>query len=297
MLFLPFVLNYSYIVLSDSRTGIVGLAAGLLCGGLFWVFISGRKQDGVPDAGEKERGGLTAGEGIVRIVGVIGVTLVLVAGTFGVKALYQPIDTSIVAKLNEETQDETAGKAARKDSDKNKDKEPGGDKTGKTAGAEPNLRKQDITEDYSNGRLSIWKSGLEIAVSSPIVGVGFRNIVPYTLEHFPDSYLVNNEQEGQYDSMHNLELDILASQGIVGILIFIALLINICVIIVRRAGRIGKEYRKEAALAFSVAASMGAAVTFLSFIFYVNAPQNFCFWLFLGYLMRVCQLAEDEQTI
>ena len=116
--------------------------------------------------------------------------------------------------------------------------------------------------------------------------MGFRNIVPYTLEHFPDNYLVNNEQEGQYDSLHNLELDILVSQGIVGILIFLALFVNICVMIVRRAGRIRVEDRKEGTLAFAAVASLGAAVTFLSFIFYVNAPQNFCFWLFLGYLMN-----------
>lgn len=278
LLFLVFIINYIYIVLSDSRTGIVGLAAGLLCGGLFWVFVNR---------------GAAGRKALVRVAGVVGFTLVLAAGTFGVKTLYQPIDEKIVVQLNEKTKREAAEKNAQKNTANSTSKNT----MGNTIKKEPNLREQDITEDYSNGRLSIWKDGLEIVASSPIIGVGFRNIVPYTLEHFPDNYLVNNEQEGQYDSLHNLELDILVSQGIVGILIFLALFVNICVMIVRRAGRIRVEDRKEGTLAFAAVASLGAAVTFLSFIFYVNAPQNFCFWLFLGYLMRICQLTEDEQTV
>lgn len=234
-----------------------------MCGGLFWVFVNR---------------GAAGRKALVRVAGVVGFTLVLAAGTFGVKTLYQPIDEKIVVQLNEKTKREAAEKNAQKNTANSTSKNT----VGNTIKKEPNLREQDITEDYSNGRLSIWKDGLEIVASSPIIGVGFRNIVPYTLEHFPDNYLVNNEQEGQYDSLHNLELDILVSQGIVGILIFLALFVNICVMIVRRAGRIRVEDRKEGTLAFAAVASLGAAVTFLSFIFICQMIPRIsasgCFW-------------------
>lgn len=149
-----------------------------------------------------------------------------------------------------------------------------------------NERKQKLKQDYSNGRMELWGSGLEIMESSPVIGVGYRNMSGYAQQHFPDSYMVKNAAQIRYDSMHNLELDVLVSQGIAGMVVFLALLIHMLWKIIRSVSALQKADDHFIAVMLSAALALGVASTFLSFIFYVNASQSFCFWLFLGYGMN-----------
>lgn len=157
-----------------------------------------------------------------------------------------------------------------------------------------NSRKQKLKQDYSNGRIELWRSGLEIIESSPVIGVGYRNMNGYAQQHFPDSYMVKNAAAIHYDSMHNLEMDVLVSQGIVGMIVFLAFLIHILWKIIRSFSVLQKTDGHFIAVMLSAALALGAASTFLSFIFYVNAPQSFCFWLFLGYGIHA--LMKEKET-
>ncbi|MGC4018007.1 MAG: O-antigen ligase family protein [Muricomes sp.] len=94
-------------------------------------------------------------------------------------------------------------------------------------------RKQDLKHDYSSGRMGIWKGGLQIVKESPVIGIGYRNIAPYTEENFPESYLIKNVYGVKYDSMHNVELDILIAQGALGAVITILLAGNTLFILYR----------------------------------------------------------------
>lgn len=251
-----FLINYCYVALSDSRTGLVGLTVGILIGGFYGLWQYRRRCRHL----------------FLGAAGILLATGVAFTGIFAVKAAYRPIEKKIVSSQT---------KAAPS--------------TKPPVNTNNQLRKKDINKDYSNGRIEIWESGIQIIKSSPIIGVGYRNMAPYTLEHLPDTYLVDNGQGGLYNSMHNLELDIFVSQGIIGILLFLALLLNMGRILWRRCRHTEGEADRMEVLSFTAAISLGVAGTFLSFIFYVNAPQSFCFWLFLGYLMRNCQLVQDRE--
>lgn len=253
---LCFLVNYLYIVLSNSRTGIVTLSAGIAFGGvlLFWM---------------RKRSDNHKNASVIPLLGAILAAGILFAGTYALNAAYQPIDKMIVNSINA----------------KNKIK-PAPNKP---------TRKQDLKKDYSNGRIEIWESGLQIVKSSPVVGIGYRNIAGYTKENFPDSYLLKNNSGIQYDSMHNLELDVLVSQGALGGIAFLIFAINICIILFKRVHLCLDKFTAEAVFSVAASGALVVAGTFLSFIFYVNAPQNLCFWLFLGYGMRFCQIGEKEK--
>lgn len=248
--------NYVYLVLSDSRTAILGLAAGVVLGGIFRIWC-------MPQKGKNEGSGRNCA---LMSAAVLAAVILIVAGDFGIKTVYKPIDAVLAAKYEQKT----------------------------TESINNNRRKQNLQQDVSNGRLQIWKSGLEIVETAPVFGVGYRNISSYAKEHFPEGYLVNNSNGVQYDSMHNLEMDILVSQGIVGAVIFVLFLGNLLFLLTGKGRKIPERYRGEAAFALSSAGAFGMASTFLSFIFYVNAPQNYCFWLFLGHLMQFIRMGEEN---
>lgn len=254
------VVNYLYVVLSDSRTSMISLGGGiLLCGFLlFWVKI---KQ------------GSHLRRAFIPLACVVVITGITFASDIALKLAYQPIEQKIVQQLEEK-------KAT----------------VPKTKNNKKNVRKNELKKDYSNGRMEIWKNGLQIAQKSPIVGVGYRNIAQYAKVHFPEGYLAKNDSGVKYDSMHNLELDVLVGQGILGITICILLAGNILFILYKRVHQVSAEYHRELVFSATIAGTLVVAGTFLSFIFYVNAPQNICFWMFLGYAMRFCQIGVEKEA-
>lgn len=254
---LLFLVNYVYLVSSDSRTGIMCLAAGIVFGGFLFSWI-------------KKKKGTCFKRALVPLVCTVLVAGAVFAADAGLKVVHQPIDKKIVKVL------------------KSKNKLPSDSFDGGN-------RKQDLKYNYSSGRIEIWKNGLQIVKESPVIGVGYRNIAEYAKKHFPDGYLVKNVYNVKYDSMHNLELDILIGQGILGVVIFLLLAGNTLVILYRNLHRTPIAYQGEMICSMAVAGALGVAGTFLSFIFYVNAPQNMCFWLFLGYTMRFCQIGAEEK--
>lgn len=254
---LIFLVNYFYLALSDSRTGIVSLVVGIGIGVflLFWV---------------KKRKGISFKRTFVPLVCIILIAGIVFMGDITVKKVYQPIDKKIVNVL------------------KIKNKLP-------SQLVKTEARKQDLKHNYSSGRMEIWENGLQIVKESPVIGVGYRNIAQYAKIHFPEGYLVKNDLGVKYDSMHNLELDVLIGQGILGVAIILLLAGNTLIILYRNIHRVPVEYHREMIFSVTVVGALVVAGTFLSFIFYVNAPQNICFWLFLGYAMRFCQIGAEEK--
>ncbi len=253
---LCFLINYLYLVLSNSRTGIVTLTAGVIFAGIVYAWI-------------EKKSGRHVKRLILKLVCVIFAAGILCVGTYTLNEAYQPLDKKIVKLMNIKKTTKPVNKANRK---------------------------KDLQKDYSNGRFEIWKNGLQIVEKSPIVGIGYRNIAGYSKEYFPEGYLVKNALGVQYDSMHNLELDVLVGQGVLGAGLFLILLGNTCIILYKRVHWVTCKDTAETIFSVSAAGALFVAGTFLSFIFYVNAPQNLCFWLFFGYAMRFCQLGEKEKV-
>ncbi len=167
----------------------------------------------------------------------------------------------------------------------NRTEEPG-DGTPK----EPTISREGDMEatggDISNRRFSIWRSAMEIFISSPVVGVGFRNIIPYANDQLPNTYILKvNNQYGDFDAMHNLVMDTLASQGIVGIVILAGFIITTIIFLCKNVNKIRKEYWVVDSVLFCCCLTLGVSSMFVSQILYVNNPNTYLFWALLGYLI------------
>ena len=116
----------------------------------------------------------------------------------------------------------------------------------------------------------------------------------YAEENLPETYLVDNAIHAKYDSMHNSVLDILVSQGIVGIVIFLILAGNTLWILAKQIRDVKAEDWMFLSGCFAVIAAMGAGSLFISMVFYLNGPQTHIFWLCFGYMMTLLAPYKDE---
>ena len=155
-------------------------------------------------------------------------------------------------------------------------------------------REEDIEQDISNRRFDIWKSGVEIFMKSPVLGTSYYNIKEFALNVIPETYLVNNDH-GQFNNMHNMLFNLLAGQGTIGIILFIAFGIFAIVYILKRIFKDGVEdYNYLVILLVCVIAGFVASM-FLTDIIYVNSPTSIIFWLFLGYILHYLKRKEIEK--
>ena len=147
-------------------------------------------------------------------------------------------------------------------------------------------RGYDLSADPTNRRFDIWRSGLEVFASTPVVGTSYSNILPYTLDNFEDTYLINNSAEKNFSSIHNEILNVLVGQGVFGVAVLFAF-------IGYAVSWYIKFYFKEMnedqelfnnMLISSIAGITAGAMT-LTGMFYSNAPTVILFWMFLGYFL------------
>lgn len=148
------VVDYIYILFSDSRTAEVCMCVGA---GIFLLFLFFQKQ-----ANWK---GILAG-----ILAAVVFAGVFVGVTSAAKAEY---NTKIEAEIKKAD--------AQKASQEKKNEQKVG-------------RSQDLQSDISNGRFELWASGLEVWKTKPITGTGYNSFLPYVREAIPDTYVVNNDQ-------------------------------------------------------------------------------------------------------
>lgn len=265
------LIQFGYLVLSDSRTGLVSVGVGAI---VWTTALAGKRF---------RENGMKAGK-------AMAVSLMLgVAVAGGIVGMAQ------ICKQEYNTHDKQMEELAKKMFPPKKSQTTKTETTPSKVG-----RKQDLKGDASNGRLDIWKSGVEIVETSPVVGVSFRNMTAYAQQNMPHTYLVDNPENAKYDSLHNSVLDVLVSQGILGILISLALVFNTGKLLreyLNQRKTVGHKVKAEqsfttACLALTLA--MGVGSLFLSMVFYLNAPQTYIFWLCFGYLMGTMQ--EGEAT-
>lgn len=71
-------------------------------------------------------------------------------------------------------------------------------------------------QDVSNGRIEIWKAGIQIAEKSPIFGIGSENVITQAKGYLNEERYSNLKKGG----FHNSYITILVSSGIVGLGLF-----------------------------------------------------------------------------
>ena len=148
------------------------------------------------------------------------------------------------------------------------------------------MKRKDINKkDISNRRIDIWKSCFEIYKNGNyIFGVGHSNMVEYAKDKIPSTYIVNNDF-GEFNVAHNTFVDVLTSQGIIGILIFIIMIVYEVFIIIKNKLLLpsNNNYGFNIII-ISMLVTISVSSMFLTEIFYVNNACTFMFWLLLSYL-------------
>ncbi len=146
--------------------------------------------------------------------------------------------------------------------------------------------------DISNRRFSIWNSAFEVFKTSPVVGVSFRNIVPYAKDNLPETYIVNNNQS-DFASMHNMFIDVMVSQGIVGLVLLAVFMAFVLLFVFKRLFRLQAEQYGFCAALLCVIVPIVVSGFFYSEIFYMNTAGAVLFWVALGYLMTLTEKASE----
>lgn len=156
-------------------------------------------------------------------------------------------------------------------------------------------REEDIEEDYSNRRFDIWKSGMDIVQENIVFGVTFRNILPYAQQEMKDTYIVNNDY-GKYDSFHNVVIDVLVSQGMIGICLFFIFVLAVVVYVCKKVFIMGKITNLQVQFLLVAVLMIAVDAMFISAVFFVNSPETIAFWAFLGYLIYYLNIEEKKNV-
>ena len=149
----------------------------------------------------------------------------------------------------------------------------------------------DYANDYSNGRIAIWKSGFRIFKDNKFFGVGFPNILGYSKDRLPKSIM----SKRNFEAFHNTYIDVLASQGIIGFIIAFVMLLYFTLLNIKKYKKI--KMNADSAFLHSILLSIIITILvsslFVSQIFYVNNFVTFIFWLIVGYLYTFLQNNEN----
>lgn len=152
-------------------------------------------------------------------------------------------------------------------------------------------RGYELSEDPSNRRFDIWKSGIEIFGENWIFGTSYNGIRPYAYENMPDTYIVNNDSQ-DFRNLHNEFLNVLVAQGILGMFSVILMIVPVVILVIKNIFR--RQHASNMNICFFVCASIicvGTMLTSAGFFYYV-CPYTPMFWSILGYLQN--NLVKEE---
>lgn len=251
-------IDYMYIMLSDSRTGFVVafISVALV---LFLILKDNKKM--------KLKVPLKS---VLCVVIAVALSISFITVSISIKNGYNELAIKKISSSQNDSSAETPSES----------KDPP-----IITGRDPS----DTENDISNRRFSLWKSGIEIWKTSPIYGVSQRNIVPYASDKLPKTYMVNNDL-GNFDSTHNLFIDILVGQGIIGLVIILAFFVGVAVIIIRNL--FSNKQNCDNTIDIYAVASIGmlsafaCSSMFILDVLYLNSVATVMFWIILGYLMK-----------
>ncbi len=140
-------------------------------------------------------------------------------------------------------------------------------------------------DETSTLRKDYWADGLEILGDNPLLGIGYRNWLPYYQTHYNPA--------GQLP--HNIFIEAGAELGYLGLLAFAALIVGTFVLNARTrrlARRLGAEGRVFAALAHGFD---GALIGYLIGGFFVTVLYYPFFWINLAMTVALLLVTEKEQ--
>jgi O-antigen ligase len=242
------ILNFLYLVFSDSRTGEVALIVSLAI--FLYLYLLRKWQNK---------------KGILKYGLILCVIFLIGAGSIlGIHLVKTEYNKKLAPVLTEVFKDKNGKKK---------------DNTNKIG------RKKDLENDVSNGRIELWISAVEVWETSPVYGAGYSTFIPYAKEHTPDTYAVNNKGS-DYNSLHNELMNILAFQGALGFLLFLALGIYMCWYVLGPVIKAGDEQYLTLSGMLACVGAVAVGMMFLTEGLYTLSPGSFVLWVFGGYLVQ-----------
>lgn len=252
------VFQILYIYWSDSRTGIYSLALLALIWGV--ILSSNKYKNSI----KKKVRGCVFAVGATLLIIVLVSPIQSVSGEVRnkTKLVYEKYCLEEQGEDLEEDQDETVGREGE-------------------------------MSDPSNRRFSIWKSGVEIWKTNPVIGVSWSNLQQYAERELPETYIVNNDLQ-KFHSLHNMLIDVLVGQGIIGIGLLVCIIINTLVLSFKNYRKISNEDTLLCGILFTIMCISFFISLFLSSIFYVNSPESYVFWFAFGAYVNILQKNEKK---
>ena len=270
--------SLAYVSLSGSRTGLV---TGIVALSFYAVmtFIRG--------SWASERRALQ--KVVVSVLLIVGVTAGFMASDFGVAKLYNAIEPSLSRYFdckdeNRAMIEEAARQIAAEGNLDSADVLGKVDSEDNAAALEAGvLDRENVDTNPTTNRFDIWKSGWEIFRAHPLIGTSHRYLLEAAFDTTPDTYIC----KAWYTTLHNTFVDVLASQGIIGFVIFVTLVVSILVYIFRRITHLGKDVYPYATVLFCSLLVPAASMLFYTEVLYINTVGSVIFWMFLGYLIHL----------
>ncbi len=149
------------------------------------------------------------------------------------------------------------------------------------------------SSDFSNNRIRIYTSYIELAKNAPWFGLTPRNAVAYAQEFFPDSYVATSTIV-----VHSGLLGLFVYTGLVGGTIMLCWLVlvvfEVAGYLIRRRNSTDKYYNMVMVLAMFLIVALLAAGPQLM-VFYSNRIHDVLFWVTLGYVRAFVRMSEPER--
>lgn len=149
-------------------------------------------------------------------------------------------------------------------------------------------REEELNGDVSNRRFDLWMNAGTVFAKNPITGVSFGAFVPYCKDEIPDAYMINNDSGVEFETYHNMLMDLIASQGLIGIAIFVMIIVLSLRYMWLSTRNMKEEESKLCALLFSICIGLVVSSMFVSQILYVHTQTTVIFWVLWGYLIYLC---------
>ena len=149
-------------------------------------------------------------------------------------------------------------------------------------------RADEYSGDITNRRSDIWKSAIEIFLTSPIVGISHNNVLPYVSDKLPNSYLITNDHM-KFESMHNVFFDILVGQGIIGLAIYLTMAVIFLIVIIKKWNQIFSAIGVIGISCFVILMVMVTASCVMTEIVYVTSPMATLFWMSMSCLIHAAE--------
>lgn len=256
-LVLNIVFQFSYIVLSGSRSAEVQMIVVILTGIFFLLYDKNRKKNLLKKI-------------IIPIILSIISCMILFAGIQFVKVSWTWVaNHNSSYKISEKIISEN-----KKEHKKNKQIHEDGKVT---------LARNDVSDndDISNSRFSLWKSSFEIFEKNPIFGASPKNLFEVAREQLPETYIAKHKQ-----TSHNFFFYLLATTGISGTLIFmIFLLINMKRTLYQLLFQHSVQY-EDFLINTEIVLTVLISACLVTDMILMNRLAAFTFWFILGYIQN-----------